>query len=86
MRRHSGHLLITDPSGRQEAIPLQFAHTRIGSAADNDLVLVGSGIAPYHASVRCTEFGDLVVAIAGSRSSCRAPALGLLCCASAAMF
>ena len=66
MRRYPGHVLVTHLSGRQEAIPLRSGCLRIGSAADNDLVLLGSGIAPQHASVRCNEFGDVLIAIAGA--------------------
>lgn len=65
MRRYSGHWLVTHPSGRQEAIPLRASELRIGSAADNDIVLLGRGIAPRHATVRCSELGDLLIASAG---------------------
>ena len=63
--RHSGHLLITHPSGRQEEIPLERPQMRIGSAADNDMVLLGPGIAAHHACIRRSEHGDLTIAIAG---------------------
>jgi len=65
MTKHSGHVLITHPSGRQEAIPLQGMNMRIGSAADNDLVLLDPTITPHHASIRCTDHDDLMVTIAG---------------------
>lgn len=62
--RHSGQLLITHPSGRQEALPLKGGALRIGSAADNDLVLVGSSIAAHHAILRTGEHGELRITIA----------------------
>src|SRR5690349_8702844 len=66
MRRTSGHVLVTHPSGRQQAMPLLGGSLRIGSAADNDLVLVGSGIAPQHASVQCNELGDVLITVGGT--------------------
>jgi hypothetical protein len=65
MTKQSGHMLITHPSGRREVIPLQGRDMRIGSAADNDLVLSGPTIAAHHASIRCTEHGDLMITTAG---------------------
>jgi hypothetical protein len=65
MTNHSGHLLITHPSGWQEAIPVQGAHMRIGSAPDNDVVLLEPTIAPQYISIRCNERGDLMITIAG---------------------
>ena len=65
MNRHTGHVLITHPSGRQEAIPMRGGSLRVGSAANNDVVLVGAGIAPQHASIRCDDFGDVLITVAG---------------------
>jgi hypothetical protein len=38
---------------------------RIGSATDNDVVLLAPTIAPQHASIRCNEHGGLMITIAG---------------------
>lgn len=65
MSRHSRYLLITHPSGRQETKPVQSRDMRIGSAADNDIVLLGPGITAHHASICRNEHGDLTIAIAG---------------------
>jgi hypothetical protein len=65
MTRYLGHLLITHPSGRQEAIALEGTQMRIGSAADNDMVLLGPAITAHHANIRHNEHGDLTIAIAG---------------------
>jgi len=63
--RYPGHLLIAHPSGRQEAIVVQGTQMRIGSAADNDMVLLGPGIAAHDACIRRDERGDLTIATAG---------------------
>jgi hypothetical protein len=65
MTKHAGNVLITHPSGRQEAIPLRGKPMWVGSAADNDMVLLGSGIAAHQASIRCSDHGDLTITIAG---------------------
>jgi hypothetical protein len=58
-----GYILITDPEGHQQAIPLCAGMLQIGSAPDNDLVLTGPGIAPRHATIRCDNEGDLQITI-----------------------
>jgi hypothetical protein len=65
MTKHAGNLLITHPSGRQDAIPMQDKPIRIGSAADNDMVLLEPAIAPYQASIRCSDHGDVTITTAG---------------------
>jgi len=65
MNKHAGHLLIAHPSGRQEAIPVRSRRIQIGSAAGNDIVLSGAGIAAHHASIGRNDEGDLTIAIAG---------------------
>ena len=65
MTKHAGNLLITHPSGRQDAIPMQGKPMRIGSAADNDIVLLEPTTAAYHASIRCSDHGGLTITIAG---------------------
>jgi len=59
-----GYIFIAHPDGRQRAIPLRAGILRIGSAPDNDLVLVG--IAPHHATIRCDDQGDLLITIGGA--------------------
>ncbi|HEX9372290.1 MAG TPA: FHA domain-containing protein [Roseiflexaceae bacterium] len=61
----SGHMLVTHPDGREQAIPLRDGRLRIGSAPDNDLVIAGPGIAPHHAIIRFDDRGDLIISIAG---------------------
>lgn len=60
-----GYILISHPDGRQQTIPLRAGMLRIGSAPDNDLVLAGAGIAARHATIRCDDEGDLLIAIGG---------------------
>jgi FHA domain-containing protein len=62
------YILISHPDGRQQAIPLRAGTLRIGSAPDNDLVLAGAGIAARHATIRCDDEGDLLIAIGGRDS------------------
>src|SRR4051794_19835362 len=60
-----GQMLITHPNGCQQALPFRAGTLRLGSAPDNDLVIVGPGIAPYHATIRRAEHGDVLIAIGG---------------------
>src|SRR5262245_4944965 len=48
-----GTITITQPDGRQRELPLNGARLHIGSALDNDLVITGLGVAPYHAVIMC---------------------------------
>jgi hypothetical protein len=61
----ASYILIAHPDGRQQAIPMRAGLLRIGSAPDNDLVLVGAGIAARHATIRCDDQGDLLIIIGG---------------------
>jgi FHA domain-containing protein len=69
------YILITHPDGRQQAIPLRAGTLRIGSAPDNDLVLAGPGIAPWHATIHCDDEGDLLLTLGGREARNGAPAL-----------
>lgn len=57
----SGVLLVTSADGRRRQVPVESADVRIGSAPDNDLVLDGPVVAPYHATIRVDAAGDFLV-------------------------
>jgi len=61
----TGSILISHPDGREQEIPFCGRNLRIGSAPDNDLIIVGQGIAPHHATITCDERGRLIVEIGG---------------------
>src|SRR5262245_14012778 len=48
-----GSISTIQPDGPQREIPLSAAGLSIGSAPDNDLVIVDGGVAPYHATITC---------------------------------
>jgi hypothetical protein len=56
-----GHIFVTHPDGYRQALPLGGDVLRIGSAADNDIVLEGAQIAPYHATIGYAEQDDLLI-------------------------
>src|SRR5689334_14289363 len=56
-----GSISIIQPDGRQRELPLNGSRLHIGSALDNDLVITGLGVAPYHAVITCDEEGCQIV-------------------------
>jgi hypothetical protein len=58
-----GSILVTGPDGLNQEIPLGGTQLWIGSAPNNDLVIDGAGIAPYHAMLSCDPHGQLLVVI-----------------------
>jgi Inner membrane component of T3SS, cytoplasmic domain len=61
----AGNLVITNPNGPEQRLELGEGAVYVGSAPNCDLVLVGSDIAPHHATIVCDERGRLVVEICG---------------------
>jgi hypothetical protein len=62
----AGKLYVTHPDGYRQAVPLGGGPVRIGSAPDNDVVIDGPGVAPYHATFRFDDEGDLLVRCSGA--------------------
>src|SRR5690242_17569858 len=52
-----GRLMILDSDGRQATVTLDKPTVRIGSAADNDVVLHDATVDPYHAQLLCDARG-----------------------------
>lgn len=48
-----GTLIVTFPDGPTQLVSLDIKGVRIGSAPDNDLVIRGPGVLPYHAMISC---------------------------------
>ena len=59
-----GSIFVTHPDNVQQAIPFRSGRLRIGSAADNDLIMAGPDIAPHHATITRDERGQLIVEVA----------------------
>jgi hypothetical protein len=59
----SGSIIIADANGIEQEMSLSRGQLRVGSAPDNDLVIAGPDIAPYHALISYDDRERLVVAI-----------------------
>jgi hypothetical protein len=59
----SGSLIITYPEGHKRLFPLGIHGIRIGSASDNDIVISGPGVLPYHAMISCERHDMPVIYI-----------------------
>jgi len=59
----SGTIIVTDANGVERERALRSGSVRIGSAPDNDMVVSGPDIAPYHALITCNAAGLLVIEI-----------------------
>lgn len=57
----TGQLLATDPNGRRQTISVGSEIVRIGSAPDNDLVLNGPSVQPYHAALLFEPSGEFLI-------------------------
>src|SRR5262245_48468615 len=60
-----GSLTITDAAGRRDRVTLDKATVRLGSAADNDVLLSDSQAQPYHAELLCDRNGILALDLSG---------------------
>jgi hypothetical protein len=59
----SGSLIVTHPDGHKRLFPLGIHGIRIGSASDNDIVISGPGVLPYHAMISCERHDVPVIYI-----------------------
>lgn len=64
----TGKILVRTEEGALQEFPLG-ASVRVGSGPASDLVIVGDGVLPEHATVGVTEQGGWIEAVGGSRVS-----------------
>lgn len=62
----SGSLIVIYPDGHKQLFPLGIRGIRIGGAHDNDIVISGPGVLPYHAMISCERHDMLVIYISSA--------------------